>query len=158
MDVNVEEVVALYATIYAHCARRIEPSDYRPSAESVALLEHLSRTGPLTVQEASAHFGRSQAATSEMVKRLIRRDLLATVPDGRDRRRHLVWLTDNGQAVLQAARTPLDPDRVAGSLTRMTDEARQSLLAGMRAFVAGARAVAADVPRRPTTERHHDDD
>jgi hypothetical protein len=54
----------LFAALFHRFHRHDSVDGWQPSPESLALMEHLSRTGPLTVREAEGHFGRSQAATS----------------------------------------------------------------------------------------------
>ena len=70
------EFVGLYADVYDRCYPRRSPREPALSTEGLMLLRHLEGAGPLTVQEAAAHFDRSQAATSEMIERLVRRELL----------------------------------------------------------------------------------
>lgn len=128
----------LYPAIYRVFCRRWTPDEYRPSAEAAAILEHLASTGPLTVSEAAQHFGRSQAATSELVNRLERRDLIARMPDERDARRHLVWLTQAGREVCARLGQVLDGERLAAAFDALTPEVRETLLNGMRALLSAA--------------------
>ncbi len=140
MDVHriAEEVAELYRGIYLHLYQRVDPRLWRPSQESLLVLQHLSATGPLTVMEAARHFDRSQAAMSELVARLIRRGLLASMADERDRRRHLVWLTDEGQEVLGRLTQVLSPELLTQALEHMSPDDRESLIHGMRALLAAA--------------------
>ena len=81
----------LFAAVF-HRYHRHDPVDgWLPSTETLALMEHLAGTGPLTVREAGQHFGRSQAATSELFARLERRGLIERRADERDRRRTLIY-------------------------------------------------------------------
>ncbi len=137
----------LYSQMYALCYRRTSPRAQRLRGESLALMQHLESTGPLTVQEAADHFDRSQAAISAMVMRLMRRGLLDKIADERDRRRHLVWLTDAGLAAMRDASTPLSDELVAKALAQLSPQEQQSLLTSMTAFVAAARAVARNETR-----------
>ncbi|MCR9247765.1 MAG: MarR family winged helix-turn-helix transcriptional regulator [bacterium] len=107
--------------------------------ESFGVLEHLARTGPLTVGEAAHHLSRSQSATSELVMRLERRGLLRRFPDTRDRRRHLVWLTEDGLAVLRDARQVLDGDRLAAALATLSERASRDLVRGLLRTAAAGR-------------------
>ena len=93
---------ALFPEVFHRFRRRSPLGAYRPSAESLAVLRHLRRTGPLTIREASLHFSRSQAATSEILNRLEKRSLVERMADERDRRRTLVYLTTTGQGVVEA--------------------------------------------------------
>ena len=95
--------------------------------------------GPLTVTEAARHFGRSQAATSELLERLRSRDLVARIHDERDQRRHLVWLTEEGRALTAEMRRVLDPARLERAFAKMAEDECRELLAGMRALLRVAR-------------------
>lgn len=129
----------LFPAVYGHFCRRWGPTEYRPSPEACAILDHLAGTGPLTVTEAAAHFGRSQAATSELLDRLRERGLIERIRDERDQRRHLVWLTESGRALTEELRRVLDPNRLDTAFALLSAEERSGLLAGMRALVRAAR-------------------
>ncbi len=132
----------LFPAVYRHMYRRRDPRGYRPSGETLAMLQHLADSGPLTIGEAARHFDRSQASVSERVERLIGRGLLARIPDERDRRRHFVWLTETGQELLRTEREVLSGDLVGRAVQRMTDADRDALITGMRALLAASRAAA----------------
>jgi len=112
------------------------------------VLQHLAATGPLTVTEAARHFDRSQAAVSELVARLVRRGLLARLADERDRRRHLVWLTDAGHAMLRSMTQVLSPQLVVKALGRMAPAEREKLIYGMQALLGAAEANAREREER----------
>ena len=138
-DQEARRFAELFPEVYAHFCRRWTPEEYRPSAEAAAVLEHLADIGPLTVTEAARHFGRSQAATSELLERLENRDLVERIPDERDRRRHLVWLTRTGKQLVKELRRVLDPTRLGRAFEKMTPDKRRELVAGMRALLKAAR-------------------
>ena len=133
-----EEIAALYSRIFLYFYRRRDPRAYRPRPEALAVMEHLHATGPLTVSEAALHLDRSQSAVSELVERLVRRGLLARIPDERDRRRTLVWLSPEGVALLREERQVLDPDRLERALCAMTAKQRTDLTDGLRALIDAA--------------------
>lgn len=135
------EFNSLYAAVYHQCHQRQSPREFRVSTESLALLRHLEQSGPLTVKEAAAHFDRSQAATSEMIQRLIDRELLERMPDERDRRRHLVWLTETALELLRATSRPLSDELVAAALETMSAADRAELIRTLRMFVESARQL-----------------
>jgi len=139
VEATSREFADLFPAIYRHFCRRWAPDEYRPSAEAAAILEHLSDTGPLTVTEAARHFERSQAATSELVERLRRRGLIDRIRDERDQRRHLVWLTEEGRAVVADLRRVLDPKLLDPAFSKLTPRERDGLVAGLRALLAAAR-------------------
>lgn len=137
-----DDFTSLFTEIYLYFHSRRPSGEYRPTPESLAVLQHLAATGPLTMSEAAAHFDRSGAAMSEMVDRLIKRGLLERMPDERDRRRHLVWLTAEGQRVMKAESRPLDTDRLSAVLEGFTEEQRGALIAAMNQLAVAARAGA----------------
>lgn len=133
-----DEVLAHYARVYEQLHTRWDKQERRLSAEALALLVHLSRSGPLTVAEACRHFDRAQSAMSELFERLEERALLVRFKDSRDRRRTLVWLSDEGQALLRKSQSPLDESRLRHALSRLSPEERQALLHGLAALVRAA--------------------
>jgi DNA-binding MarR family transcriptional regulator len=134
------EVAALFPEIYRRLhTRRVRGE--RVGAQGMAVLEHLAMTGPLTVGEAAAHFGRAQSVVSEMVDRLQRRGLLERIRDQRDRRRALVWLTPKARELLERAVQVLSQERLAEALSTMSKTERTELVRGMRALVRAADAI-----------------
>jgi DNA-binding MarR family transcriptional regulator len=132
-----QEVGRLFPAIYLRLQQRRTRLD-RASAQTLAMLQHMAQTGPITVGEAAKHFARAQSAISEMFARLARRKLIATIRDERDRRRALVWLTDEGHALLARAGQVLSDDGLCAALSRMSASDRNNLVTGMRALVAAA--------------------
>jgi len=130
-----EQFLGLYSAVHERFYRRVRPTAYRPSLESLAILRHLAAVGPLTIGEAADHFGRSQAATSEIVSRLEQRELIERVPDHRDRRRTLVWLSANGVEVVRKAGNALSERTIAEAFAQMPIGSRAQLLDGMRALI-----------------------
>ena len=128
---------ALFPELFHRFRRRSPLGSYRPSAESLAVLRHLSRTGPLTVREAAIHFERSQAATSEILARLEKRGLLDRMADERDRRRTLVYLTATGLEVVASESQVLAPAALEAAFAGLKPEIRRGLIRGMEAL-AGA--------------------
>ncbi len=145
----------LYAEAYRHLHRRRDPRQRRPSGETLALLQHLRDTGPLTVTEAARHFDRSQSAMSERIERLLRRGLLDRVRDERDRRRHFIWLTAAAEELLRDERDVLSRKLLLRAARRMGSADRAALLRGMRALIAAAGADARATARRGT--RHEEE-
>ncbi len=137
-DEATEALGRLFPEIYHSLYQRVDPRAWRPSTEALATLRHLSETGPLTVSEAADHFDRSQAAMSERIDRLMDRGLLTRFVDQRDRRRHLVWLTDEGLELMKRASQVLSPSLCRSALDAMTEEDRAALVRGMQALVAAA--------------------
>ena len=100
-----------------------------------AVLQHREMAGPLTVTEAARHMDRAQSVMSEIVDGLERKGLLARMRDARDRRRTLVWLTDDGRRRMAAERQVLCAERLELAFRRVSDDARHALLQGLEALV-----------------------
>jgi DNA-binding MarR family transcriptional regulator len=132
---DAEHFLALYSAVHERFYRRVRPTTYRPSLESLAVMRHLAAVGPLTIGEAADHFSRSQAATSEIITRLEQRDLVERVPDHRDRRRTLVWLSPEGIQTVQRAANALSERTIAEAFTQIDDDERARLLHGMQALL-----------------------
>ena len=147
-----EQFLHAFSEMYLLFYRRRDPRAYRPSAESLAVLEHLAATGPLTVTEAARHFDRSQAAMSEILQRLLDRKVLAAIQDERDRRRHLIWLTEQGRALLARERQVLSSRLVARAMGCMSERDRARLLAGLGALLQAAERARRSETKEPKHE------
>lgn len=130
----------LFPAVYQRFHRRLRPGDERLSSESRAVLAHLGASGPLTVAEACGHFERSQSAMSELFARLERRELVARMPDERDRRRVLVWLTPRGRDLLAREQDVLSRRLLIHAFRQMASEDRARLVEGLQALLATERA------------------
>ncbi|HNO77476.1 MAG TPA: MarR family transcriptional regulator [Phycisphaerae bacterium] len=130
MDSNeaAERFVDLFHNVFLRFHTRQGAMDRALSMEAFGVLEHLAGTGPLTVTEAARHFGRSQAATSEIVARLEARGLLVRYPDERDRRRHLVWMSQEGVDAWRHATRVLSTTMLSEAFAQLTSEDRADLL------------------------------
>ena len=130
----------LFHHIYVRFHQRARPTDPRVSPESLAVLRHLSASGPLTVAEACRHFERSQAATSELFARLERRGLVERFCDERDRRRTLIWLTEDGRDVLERSTSVLSSYLLEDAFAKLPTRDRERLVIGMETLLATDRA------------------
>lgn len=137
MDVveEVQQFARGFAGIYLRFHQRVPHPGYRPGREALAVLRHLRDIGPVTVGEASAHFERSQAATSEILTRLERRGMLERLADERDRRRMLVWLTSAGLEVLEREEQVLSTSLLEHAFQQMNESDRRRLLRGFEALL-----------------------
>ena len=135
IDKAAAEFAELYGEAYRRFYRRIPLDQHKLTSESIAVLQHLVDAGPLTMAEAAAHLGRSQSAMSEMVDRMERRGLVARLADQRDRRRTLVWLTDEGIAALDEAQKVLSDERLIEAFAVLTAEQRSDLIRSLRTLV-----------------------
>jgi DNA-binding MarR family transcriptional regulator len=138
----------LFGGVYRRFYKRIPVGQHLLTSESTAALQHLIEAGPLTVAEAAAHLGRSQSAMSEMIDRLERRGLVARVVDTRDRRRTLVWLTDDGRDALDEARQVLSESRLRDAFAGLDDAERKMLIDLMSKLI--------DLPDQSNDERGSD--
>lgn len=128
--------VDLFHEVFLRFHDRRPAEEREISLESLSVLEHLSRTGPLTVTEAAEHLARSQAATSEILARLEARGLVVRYPDERDRRRHLVWLSEQGLAAWRRAHRVLSQDLLEHAFGQLTERQRQSALRALDRLIA----------------------
>ncbi len=133
-----EELRRLFPAIYLRLHLRRPKRGRRPLGQSLAVMQHLSRSGPLTVGEAAKHFARAQSVVSELVDRLVAQGLVERMRDERDRRRVLVWLTPAGHELLERDREVLSPELCEAAMERMKAADRRALVAGMRALVTAA--------------------
>jgi len=118
--------------------------------QSWAVLHHLEIAGPLTVTEAAKHMARAQSVMSEIIDGLERKGLLARMRDLRDRRRTLVWLTDEGRAAMAAERQVLDAERLERAFAKLGERTRNEILRGLHTLVeASAQASVTDDSRAP---------
>jgi DNA-binding MarR family transcriptional regulator len=140
---------ALYLRFHRRDAKR---GGLTGAARGVML--HLSQSGPLTIGEAARHLRRAQSVVSELVDRLVQKGLLERVPDARDRRRVLVWLTEEGVQHLETERDVLGRPLVERAMARMSADDRAALLRGVRALlVADMQSPPGDVVTHPERRR-----
>jgi DNA-binding MarR family transcriptional regulator len=146
-EADAREFAELFPAVYLRFHRRV-PKRSKLTAQSSAILQHLALTGPLTVTEAARHMNRAQSVMSEIVTGLEKKGLLARMADSRDRRRTLVWLTEDGQRALSEDRQVLSVPLLRDAMARVPPDVRQSLLRGLGALV---RAV----DHRESEHRHN---
>ncbi|HET7013713.1 MAG TPA: MarR family winged helix-turn-helix transcriptional regulator [Streptosporangiaceae bacterium] len=131
---SAREFEQLFRAVYLTFHRRDAPRSQLPNA-SLAVLEHLALAGPLTIGEAAAHLRRAQSVVSEIVSHLERQGLLERESDPADRRRTLIWLTPDGQAILRRQREVLSAELLTSALGRLPPDQVDTLLATLRALV-----------------------
>ncbi|MEA5116120.1 MAG: MarR family winged helix-turn-helix transcriptional regulator, partial [Propionicimonas sp.] len=101
------------------------------SNASRAVLQHLSRTGPISIGEAARHLDRAQSVVSEIVSQLEGHGLLEREPDPDNRRRTLVWLTPAGLERLRTDADVLDRTLVARAMHHLDETTRRGLIDGL---------------------------
>jgi DNA-binding MarR family transcriptional regulator len=90
---------------------------------------------------------------SEIVDGLERKGLLARMRDQRDRRRTLVWLTEEGRAAMETERQVLCAQRLARAFGRLEGALAAQLLGGLRALVDAGDALPKQDPIDPRPMR-----
>ena len=137
MDDAAASFCELFPAVYLHLCRRQGRAETktRLTPQQDAALQHLALSGPLTVGELARHFARAQSVVSEIVDGMEHKGLLERMRDARDRRRTLVWLTDEGRRVLASRAEVLDPARVARAMRALPSSQRKALILAMRALV-----------------------
>jgi DNA-binding MarR family transcriptional regulator len=131
------EYLRLYPNVYLRFHRR-DPKHSEMSGASRGVLLHLAQSGPLSVGDCAKHLKRAQSVVSEIVDQLERNGLLARVRDDRDKRRTLVWLTDEGRARLVAEQEVLSSEAIERAFYRMKPQERRMLLEGTTALIRAA--------------------
>jgi DNA-binding MarR family transcriptional regulator len=144
-------VAELFPEIYRRLHSRFDTE--RVGQQAVALLDHLVMSGPLTVGEIARHLGRAQSVVSEIVDGLEQRKLVERMRDARDRRRTMVWLTEEGQAWRARAHEVLSRERLAEAVAAMPVGDRRALVDGMRALVAAADSTFATRPSEASQKK-----
>ena len=130
------EFGALYRELYRLAVRRVDDGREVLSAETTALLLHLSQTGPQTLSELTQHLDRSPSTLSAKVTELESQGLLARQRDEDDARRALIWMSPQGRAALLEALEVLDASVLANAADRIEPRQHDQLLTGLRAFIA----------------------
>src|SRR3982751_325559 len=102
-DEAVRLIGELYPAVYHRLHSRWEKGERRPTAETLA-----ARPPAAAGSAAPRHSRRAQSAVSALIDRLERAGHVARFPDARDRRRPLVWMTDEGLALLDRKSTRLN--------------------------------------------------
>jgi DNA-binding MarR family transcriptional regulator len=148
----------LFPALYLRFCRRHERGSPRTrlTPQQDAVLHHLAMSGPLTVGEMARHFARAQSVVSEIVGGLQSKALLERMRDERDRRRTLVWLTDEAREVLARRSQVLDPERVRTAMGTLPAAQRDTLLHALRALVDAADADGKKKREKHQNHHHHD--
>lgn len=141
----------LFGSVFL-CFHRRGPKRSAWTPQGWAVLQHLEMAGPLTVTEAARHMERAQSVMSEIVDGLERKGLLARMRDARDRRRTLVWLTDEGRRIMAQERQVLCTERLQRAFCRLHGGQTARLLAGLAALVQASDGENLDHAARTTSK------
>lgn len=139
--ITAAQAAQIYLRLFPNVFLRFHRRDAKHSELSGAsrgVLLHLAQSGPLTVGQCAQHLQRAQSVVSEIVNQLERNGLLARVRDEADRRRTLVWLTDQGRGRLVADQEVLSGATLERALAKMSPQQRVMLLEGTRALIQAA--------------------
>ena len=140
----------LFPDVYLRFHRRDDKRS-EMSGASRGVLMHLAQSGPLTVGQCAQHLNRAQSVVSEIIDQLERHGFLARVRDESDRRRTLVWLTDQGRARMIEDQEVLGVDGLERAFAKMKPQQRLMLLEGTRALIQAADFDS--VPAKPKTRK-----
>lgn len=143
-----QEFIAHYQSIYQNIHFTRDKNEPSPSSESIAVMNHLVLSGPLTVTEAAQHFNRAQSAMSELIDRLQARGYVARIKDSRDKRKTLVWLTEVGREAFDRTQEVLDRSLLDESLQMLSTDQRLSLIESMQALVIASQKVISNRRKR----------
>lgn len=132
-DAFCEAFPATYLVFHRRDGRRNDLTN-----ASRAVLQHLSRTGPVSIGEAARHLDRAQSVVSEIVAQLEGHGLLERETDPGNRRRTLVWLTRAGLERLRADADVLDRELVAQAMDALDEDTKRGLLDGLDALLAAS--------------------
>ncbi len=140
------EFGALYRELYRLAVRRVDDARDVLSAETTALLLHLSQTGPQTLSELTMHLDRAPSTLSAKVAELESQGILSRQRDESDARRALIWMTPAGRAALLQALEVLDTSVLASAAERVDPARLTELLDGLRALIAALPANQRRIP------------
>lgn len=115
---------AMFRETYLRAVRRVSDKRERLTPETVALLDHLAMSGPLTPGELAKHLNRAPSTLTEMLDHLFEQQLLERDRDPNDGRKSLIWLSDLGQTALTEARQVLDTTIVSRAAEALTPHER----------------------------------
>lgn len=125
----------LFRSTYLRAVRRIRDKRDRLTPETVAFLDHLAMSGPLTPGELARHLDRAPSTLSEMMDHLLAKGLLERDRDPADARKSLIWLSEAGREALVEARQVLDPDVLKRAAVILPDSERVTFLNSFHNFV-----------------------
>lgn len=125
-------VARLFPEVYRryHWANRVHGGDLPVSRRALEVLQHLERSGPLTIGEQAEHLGLRRNSVSELIQRLEEKGLVARIRDERDERRVLVWLTQAGRDVVSRVGQVLAPDLLVSVMEKLDAEERAAVVRG----------------------------
>lgn len=128
---------AMFRETYLRAVRRVSDKRERLTSETVALLDHLAMSGPLTPGELAKHLNRAPSTLTEMLDHLFEQALLERDRDPNDGRKSLIWLSDLGRTALAEARQVLDTAIVSRAAAALTPAERMQFFNSFQKLVMG---------------------
>ncbi len=130
---------AMFRETYLRAVRRVSDKRERLTPETIALLDHLAMSGPLTPGELAKHLNRAPSTLTEMLDHLFERKLLERDRDPRDGRKSLIWLSESGQLALAEARQVLDSAIISRAAEALTPDERAAFFDSFQKLVMAMR-------------------
>ena len=130
---------AMFRETYLRAVRRVSDKRERLTPETIALLDHLAMSGPLTPGELAKHLNRAPSTLTEMLDHLFEQKLLERDRDPRDGRKSLIWLSDAGQIARTEARQVLDSAIISRAADALTPDERAALFGSFQKLVMAMR-------------------
>ena len=143
-DPDVIALLRAYPQIYLACHvehRTRGASEDGLTSREASFLAHVDEPGGTGPAALARHLGIGRSTLSAALARLAALGLIESARDPDDGRRKRVRLTARGRHAV-AARSVLDPARVAALLAAMAPEERRRAVDGLAALAAAARAPA----------------
>ena len=129
----------MFRETYLRAVRRVSDKRERLTPETIALLDHLAMSGPLTPGELAKHLNRAPSTLTEMLDHLFAQNLLERDRDPNDGRKSLIWLSDLGQTALAEARQVLDTTIVSRAAAALTPNERTQFFDSFQKLVMAMR-------------------
>ena len=147
-DDAVRQVLHHYPRIFfaCHTRHRRDPQSRRLlSQHQGSILDHLDDVEPTNLMDLARHMGVTPSTMSLSIERLVRRGYVLRTRDPRDRRRIRLLLSPAGVRVKEAQQV-LEPARVRGMLTKLSESDRADALRGLALLARAARNYMATGP------------
>lgn len=146
-----------YPKIFFACHTRHvqDPKTRRAvSAHQASILDHLDSVEATSLMDLAKHMGVTPSTMSITLDRLARHGYVERRRDPRDRRRSALRLTSAGERI-RRAQSVLEPARIAGMLSVLSDEERTQALNGLALLAqASDRFMASGPPKKLFALRH----
>jgi len=143
MQAQVRELMMYYPQIYFACHTRHVRDVQRNlvlSAHQASVLDHLDKIEVTNLHTLAAHMGVTDSTMSLTVNRLVRQGYVSRTRDPHDARRVNLLLTHAGVRI-KSEKSVLDPARVQAVLEQLSEQERESALAGLALLARASHAA-----------------